>query len=139
MTGYRDKVCLSGYNRSTREFCIPRRRHHYGERLQILTFPRHSWSLSSEGSLACHTYCDTGHPFIMVISKHPWHSHLLLSGKQWCCLYLFLPHRSVTAGIRTPESSAFGANALTHCATAAVRIKCANEKKHPTKKTYSSK
>ena len=29
------------------------------------------WPLSSEGSLtslACHNYCDTGHPFIMVIS-----------------------------------------------------------------------
>ena len=42
-----------------------------GEGLQILTFARHSWPLSSEGSLACHTYCDTGHPFIMVISKDP--------------------------------------------------------------------
>ena len=29
-----------------------------GEGLQILTFARHSWLLSSEGSLACHTYCD---------------------------------------------------------------------------------
>ena len=36
--------------------------------LQILTYARHSWPLSSEGSLACLTYCDTGHPFIMVIS-----------------------------------------------------------------------
>ena len=27
--------------------------------------------------LACHTYCDTGHSFIMVISEDPWHSHLL--------------------------------------------------------------
>ena len=29
-----------------------------------LTDTRRSWPLSSEGSLACHTYCDTGHPFI---------------------------------------------------------------------------
>ena len=29
------------------------------------------------GCLACHTYYDTGHPFIMVISEDPWHSHLL--------------------------------------------------------------
>ena len=36
------------------------------EGLQILTYARQSWPLSSEGSLACHTYCDTGHPFIMV-------------------------------------------------------------------------
>ena len=39
-----------------------------GEGLQILTYARHSWSLNSESSLACQTYCDTAHPFIMVIS-----------------------------------------------------------------------
>ena len=42
-----------------------------GEGLQILTYARHSWPVSSEGSLACHTYCDTGYPFIMVISEDP--------------------------------------------------------------------
>ena len=41
------------------------------EGLQILTYARHSSPLSSEGSLACHTYCDTGHLFIMVISEDP--------------------------------------------------------------------
>ena len=44
--------------------------HSYGdvtiscEGLQILTYTRQSWPLSSEGSLAFHTDCDTGHPFI---------------------------------------------------------------------------
>ena len=33
-----------------------------GEALQIFTYARHSWSLSSEGSLTCNTYC--GQPFI---------------------------------------------------------------------------
>ena len=33
-----------------------------GKGLQILTYARHSWPLSSEGSLRCHTYCDTGTP-----------------------------------------------------------------------------
>ena len=47
-----------------------------GEGLQILT-SLHSLPLSSEGSLACHTYCVTGHPFIMAISEDSWHSHLL--------------------------------------------------------------
>ena len=47
-----------------------------GEGLQILTHARPSWQLSSEGSKACYTYCDTGHPFLMVISEDPWHSHL---------------------------------------------------------------
>ena len=31
-----------------------------GEGLQILTYARHLRPLSSEGSLACHTYCDRG-------------------------------------------------------------------------------
>ena len=30
-----------------------------GEGLQILTYARHSWPLSSEDSLTCHIYCDT--------------------------------------------------------------------------------
>ena len=38
-----------------------------GEGLQILTYARHSWSLS-------HTHCDTGLPFIKIISEDPWHS-----------------------------------------------------------------
>ena len=42
-----------------------------GEGLQILTYARHSWPLISEGSLACHNFCDTGHPLIMVISEDP--------------------------------------------------------------------
>ena len=51
--------------------------HSYGdvtitdEGLQILTYAWQSSPLSSEGSLACHTYCDTGHLFIMVISEDP--------------------------------------------------------------------
>ena len=40
-----------------------------GEGLQILTYGRHSWPLSSEGSLACHIYCDTGHPFNMDFGR----------------------------------------------------------------------
>ena len=61
-------VCLFGVYRPTREFF-----HSYGdvtitgEGLQILTYAQHPWPLSSEGSLACHTYCDKGHPFIMVL------------------------------------------------------------------------
>ena len=76
-----------------------------GEGLQILTlYARHSWPLSSEGSLTCQTYCDTGQPFIMVISEEPWHFHLLPSVWQWSCHYLFLRLRSVATGDRTPIS-----------------------------------
>ena len=43
-------------------------------RRHILTYARHSWPLSSEDSLMYHTYCDTGHPFIMAIFEDPWHT-----------------------------------------------------------------
>ena len=72
-----------------------------GEGLHILSYARHSWPLSSEGSVACHTHCDTGHPFIMVISEDPWHSHLLPNVWQWSCHCLFLPLRYVAARIQT--------------------------------------
>ena len=60
-----------------------------GEGLQILMYTRHSWPSSRGGSLTCHTYCDIGNPFIMVISEEPWHSHLMSSVWQWSCHYLF--------------------------------------------------
>ena len=41
------------------------------EGLQNFTYAPHSWPLSSEGSLACHTFCDTRHPLMMVISGDP--------------------------------------------------------------------
>ena len=41
----------------------------WGEGLQILTYARHSWVLSSEGSLVCLICCVSGLPFIMVISE----------------------------------------------------------------------
>ena len=41
-----------------------------GERLQMFTYARHLWPVS-------HPYSEKDHPFIMVITKDPWHSHLL--------------------------------------------------------------
>ena len=46
---------------SFKNFSLIWKRHHYRERLQILTYAWNFWPLSSEGSFACHTYCDTGH------------------------------------------------------------------------------
>ena len=43
----------------------------------FLTYARHSWPWRSEGLVTCHTYCDTGQTFIMVIFEDPWRSHLL--------------------------------------------------------------
>ena len=70
----------------------------YGKGLQILTYTRQSWPLSSEDSLPCHTYFDTGQSFVMVISEDPWHSHLLPRIWQWSRHYLFKRLRSVAGG-----------------------------------------
>ena len=71
---------------------------------------------TSEGSLACHTYCDTRHPFIMAIAEDPWHSNLKPS------LSVFTTF--VCSGLDSNiQPSACGANALIHCATAAVHTK----------------
>ena len=94
-----------------------------GEKLQILTYTRHLWALSIEDSLACHTYCDTGHLFIMVISEDPWHSHLMPSVWQWSCHYLFLRLRSVAAGIRTPNLPLARQTATRLCQRRGSRIK----------------
>ena len=92
------------------EFIVPLENFHSygdatiaGEGLQILTYARHSWPLSTEGSLTRHTQCDTGLPFIMVISEDSLHLHLLPSVWQWSCHYLFLRLRSVSTGHRTPD------------------------------------
>ena len=58
-------------------------------------------AINREGSLACHTNCDMGHPFIIIVSEDPWHQHLLPSVYKWRCNYLFKQLRSVVAGIRT--------------------------------------
>ena len=65
------------------------------------TYARHPLSLSSEeDSLTGHIYCETGHPFLLVISEDPWHSHLP-SAWQWYCHYLLFRLRSASAGIWT--------------------------------------
>ena len=46
------------------------------EGLQILPYTWHSWKLSSGGSLTCHTYTDTGQPFIMFISEDITHTYI---------------------------------------------------------------
>ena len=74
-----------------------------GEGLQILTYSRHSWSLSSEGSLAWNTYYDTGHPFIMVISEDLFHTHTYCRAfRGWAVTAWFNDlGLNVAAGVRT--------------------------------------
>ena len=83
-----------------------------------MTYARHSRLLSSEGSLVCHTCCDTGHPFIMVISEDLWHSHLLHVAVE---LSVHLFTTKVCRGCNSnTQPFASGENAQAHCATAAV-------------------
>ena len=44
---------------------------------------RYKWLLSGKGSLACHTYCDTGQPLIMAIFEDPWLSYLFMRVGSW--------------------------------------------------------
>ena len=85
-------------------FSLIWRRHHC--RWRVANFDLCSVLMAIEQwvFLTCHTSCDTGLPFIMVISEDPWHSHLLPSFWQWICHYLFLRLRSVATGNRTPIS-----------------------------------
>ena len=72
-----------------------------GEGLKSLNYTRHLWPMNSEVSSACHSYFDTGNPFIMFISEDPWHPHLLPSAWQWSCHYLFSRLGSDAVRIRT--------------------------------------
>ena len=71
-------VCLFDFYVPLENFSLIWRRHKFSP---ILGTHGHS----EGGNSACHTDCDTGQPFVMVISENPWHSHLLLSLWQWSC------------------------------------------------------
>ena len=110
-------VCLFGVYRLTREFFTHMETSPLPMKgCKILTYARHSWLLSSEGSLACHTHCDTGLPFIMVISEDPWHSHLLPNVWQWSCHYRFYDVGLSRLGFENPTFRLRGqrSNSLRH-------------------------
>ena len=87
--------CLLGVYRPTQEFftCLETVITITCNGLQILTYTRHLWPLSREGSLECHTYCDMWHPFIMVISEDPWYSHVLPSPSPAVLATYWIPER----------------------------------------------
>ena len=68
-------------------FTLIRRCSHYRGRAANLSYALQSWLLNSEGSLACHIYCDTGHAFTMVIPEDPWRWQFLPSDWQKSCYY----------------------------------------------------
>ena len=108
-------VCLFVVYRPTGEFFTPGDVIIAGKGMQNLTFARHSWPLSSEHSLACHTR----HPFIMIISEDPWHYNLLPRVGMELPLPVFttLVCRGWDSNTKT---SVCEANTPTHCTTAAV-------------------
>ena len=62
------------------------------EGLQMLTFALHLLPFSSEGSLVCLTNCDTGNPFIYLlslISPRTHDTHLMPSVWHWSCHCLY--------------------------------------------------
>ena len=70
-------------------FSLIWRRHHYRWRATNFDLCLALISIEQWGFVNCHTYCDTVHPFIMVISEDPWHSLLMPSVWQWSCHYPF--------------------------------------------------
>ena len=49
--------------------------HLYGDfAITVEGLDLYSWPLSSKGCLTYYIYCDTGQPFIVVISKDPWNT-----------------------------------------------------------------
>ena len=66
---YIDTVCLFGDFRPTGEFFTHMEMSPLPVKgFKFFTFTQHPWPLSCKGSLAGHTYCDMGHPFIVVNS-----------------------------------------------------------------------
>ena len=114
-------VCLFGVFRRT-QYSYPI--HSYedvtitGEELKILKYAFELWPFSSEGPSVWHTYCDTGHLFMIVISDDPWHSHLLLNVLQSRYHYLFL-----CGWDSNTQPSVCKVNALTDCVIAVVSMR----------------
>ena len=82
-----------------------------GEGLHILTYVQHSWPLSSEGSLACHTYWEMGHPFI-IINSH-------LQGPVTLAPNAEPVLRTCGSWDLNTQPFACRGNAITHCTTIA--------------------
>ena len=91
-------VCLVFFH-PTREL-HPLRRHHYRWMAANLDACSVLMAMKQWGVFNVPYYCDTGCPFMMVISEDPWHSHRLLCVWQWSCHHIFLRLRSVAARIR---------------------------------------
>ena len=93
-----------------------------GEGLQILTYTRHLWPLSRGCSLACHTYCDTGH-----YNEHLRGPVTLTPVTERLAVELSLPVFTTKVSRSSDSNSQLSAcetNSLTECATAVV--KCIN-------------
>ena len=84
------------------------------EGLQFFTYARHLWPMSKGGSLACYTYCETGHPLTMVISEDPRDTHNYC----WAVGSGTVTTKVCRGWDSNTQPSACDANALTDWATA---------------------
>ena len=108
-------VCLFGV------FLLIWRRHHWGWRTVNFDLCSALMAIGQWRFLLCHTYSETGHPFINVILGDPWDSNLLSSVQLELLLPVFMTYVS-HGWDKNIQPSACGANALTHCTTATVLI-----------------
>ena len=104
---------LSGDFRPIREFFTHLETSPLPVMLPILIYTRYSWQLSSEDSLKCHTYCDTGQPFIIVITSDT-HTccRAFYSGAVTSC-FIDLHVRLSRSGIERPISRMRGVRSTT--------------------------
>ena len=105
-------VCFLEFIVPLENFSLIWRRHHCRRRAANFALCSALMAIEQWGFLTCRTHCDTGLPFIMFISDDPWHSHLLLSVRQWSCHYLFLRLRSVATGDWIPISRMRGERSI---------------------------
>ena len=62
--------------------------------LQILTYARHSCPLSSESSLECNTFCDTGH--LLECQTYCDTGHLFIMGRRYMAEILSIRRKTLS-------------------------------------------
>ena len=88
---------------------------------KFFTYAWYSWPLNSEGSLVCHTYCDTGHPFIWSSPRSRDTHKCCWAFGSWIVNTCFNDLGMSQTRFEHPKFHMWGKH-LTDCTTAAARI-----------------
>ena len=122
-------VCLLfGVNRQTREFFTNMETSPL--LVKAANFDQCSalMAIEQSGSLACHTYWDTGHPFIMIIILRGPATLKPIPERLEVEISILVFTSEICGGWDSnTQTTACGPNALTHCATDAVQRAITNE------------